>query len=252
MERIITFDFHNTLVRCDPWFELEVRELPAAFLIWRASHLGVAPPPGTDAAARIAYRHLRRRIVEHGQELPAERCVAEVLKELGVSVEESTIAAGVESVMRNTLAAAEPVAGALGTVRQLACSGATLAVISSAVYHPFLVWALDRFEMMPYFAAVITSASAGYYKSRTEIFDLAVRELGGSPTGSVHVGDSLIYDVGTAKRAGMGTVWLSDTAAPDGGETPDLTLSSLEGAASAILAVGRSPAVNVGIPLAAR
>nr|MBA2290299.1 hypothetical protein [Chloroflexia bacterium] len=30
--QIITFDFHNTVAHCDPWFELEIRTLPAAVL----------------------------------------------------------------------------------------------------------------------------------------------------------------------------------------------------------------------------
>jgi len=28
MRSAITFDFHNTLIRCDPWFDLEVAGLP--------------------------------------------------------------------------------------------------------------------------------------------------------------------------------------------------------------------------------
>ena len=28
MRPAITFDFHNTLIRCDPWFDLEVAGLP--------------------------------------------------------------------------------------------------------------------------------------------------------------------------------------------------------------------------------
>ena len=237
MNGIITFDFHNTLVRGEQWFDLEVHELPAAFLLWQAARDGSALPVGRAAAARVAYRRLRQGIVEHGHELPAERCIAAVLEELGLPVEAEVIAAGVEELMRATLDGARPVPGAVETVQDLAGAGITLAIISSAVYHPFLIWALDRFEMAGCFSLVTTSASAGFYKSRPEVFDLTLRSLGASPPHSVHVGDSYRFDVQTAKRVGMRTVWVSREPVPNGIEAPDLTLPSLEGAAAAILAL---------------
>jgi putative hydrolase of the HAD superfamily len=231
----ITFDFHNTLVRAERWFALEVHELPAAFLRWQSARTGLALPAGAEDAARRSYCRLRQQITEHGHELPAERCVAVVLGELGLSVDGQAIESGIEDLMRETLSGAEATPGAVETVNKLAESGITLGVVSSAVFHPFLEWSLERFGMRDAFTVVTTSANAGYYKSRTEIFHGTLQALGASPDRSIHVGDSYRYDVATARRAGMRTVWLSLDGAPDGAEPADLTLPGLDGAARPIL-----------------
>jgi HAD superfamily hydrolase (TIGR01509 family) len=231
----VTFDFHNTLVQSERWFELEVRDLPAAFLRWRAARDGTPLPAATEEAARLAYRRLRGQIQAHGDELPAERCVALVLDEIGLPADGREIAAAVEALMQDTLAGAVPMPGAVETVAELADRGVPLAVVSSAVYHPFIDWALTRVGIRDAFAQVVSSASAGFYKSRTEIFDCALSALGAQARVSVHVGDSFKYDVQTARRAGMRTVWLSRDPAPDDGPPPDLILAHLQGATHPIL-----------------
>ena len=233
----VTFDFHDTLAVCDAWFELEVRHLASSFLRWQAERHGSAVGEGLLTEADVAYRGLRRHIIEHGDELPAEACVARVLEDLDVPVEPATIAQGVAALMRATLEDVRPMPGAVGTVRTLAAEGVPLGIISSAVYHPFLEWSLERFELRGAFQDVTTSASAGFYKSRPELFWHAVAALGAAPERSVHVGDSYRYDVGGARRAGMKTVWLrlDPDLSPDGGQPPDLTVASLEGAAPRIL-----------------
>ena len=144
--------------------------------------------------------------------------------------------------MRATLHDLAPVPGALELIRDLTRSGVLLGIVSSAVYHPFLVWSLDAFGISGSFATVVTSASAGYYKSRTEIYAHALEQLRVDPARSVHVGDSWRWDAGTAKLAGMKTVWLNPKSV-DADVTPDLEIASLHGAAPAILGL-------LGIPSA--
>ncbi len=232
----VTFDFHNTLARCDPWFELEVRRLVSAFLTWQAAERGVGAEPSLLADADASYRRLRDEIIEHGNELSAEACVARVLSGLRIPVDPEVIRRGVEALMRDTLAEASSLPGAVATVRALNAAGVPLGIVSSAVYHPFLVWTLERFGLGEAFADVTTSASAGFYKSRPEIFWHAAAALGVAPERVVHVGDSYRYDVEGARRAGMRTAWLHDHAsAPPAGPPPDLTLDDLAGAAPRIL-----------------
>ncbi len=233
----VTFDFHNTLARCDAWFELEVRRLVSAYLAWQAAQQGVVAEPPLLAAADAAYRRLRNEIADHGNELSADACVARVLTDLGVPADPQLIRRGVEALMRDTLADVSPLPGAIDTVRALNAAGVPLGVVSSAVYHPFLEWTLDHFGVGDAFAEVTTSASAGFYKSRPEIFWHAAASLGVAPGRVVHVGDSYRWDVGGAQRAGLRTVWVAgDGAASHGdGVAPDLTLDSLVGADSALL-----------------
>jgi HAD superfamily hydrolase (TIGR01549 family) len=233
----ITFDFHNTLAHCDPWFDLEVHHLPSSFLRWLAENGGPVRSDEILADADAAYRRLRQAIVDHGNELPAEACVAYVLDDLGIAVDDATIERGAATLMRATLAAAEPTAGAIDTVRTLAAAGVPLGIVSSAVYHPFLDWTLERFGIRDVFRDVTTSASAGFYKSRPELYLHAVARLDAVPQRTVHVGDSWRFDVDGARRAGLRTVWLrrAGVELPAGGAEPDLAVSSLAGAAPRIL-----------------
>jgi HAD superfamily hydrolase (TIGR01509 family) len=240
MNGAITFDFHNTLMRAEDWFELEVRELVAAYLRWQAEATGSVLPDGAEEAARRAYRQLRQRIMHDGVELPAEGCVEVVLGELGLPSSIETIERGTAALMRGTLDGANPMPGAVETVRELTAAGIVLGVVSSAVYHPFLEWSLERFGMRSAFRVLTTSASAGYYKSHPEIYRRTLANLRAVPGESVHVGDSARFDVGTARQIGMRTVWLADGQTTDPAPPADLILPNLEGAAGPIRALFES------------
>lgn len=242
----ITFDFHDTLAHCDRWFDLEVRHLVSAYLRWRAAAAGLAFDEAAGADADAAYRRLRLAIMDHGREETAERCVAIVLDELGFPAEPGPIDAGVEHLMRGALADAAPTAGAVATVTAIADAGVPLGIVSSAVHHPFLEWTLERFGIRDRFSHITTSASAGYYKSRPEIYWHATDHLGLDPERTVHIGDSARWDVAGARRAGLRPVWLRRHAETvnDTGIEPELVIGSLEGAAPAILGLLRPGAAT--------
>ena len=141
--------------------------------------------------------------------------------------------------MRGALDEAMPMVGAVETVKALASVGVRLGIVSSAVYHPFLEWTLERFEIRDAFTVVTTSASAGYYKSRPEIYWETLRELRATAINSVHIGDSVRFDVGGAQRAGMRTVLVSANHNGSDPEVPipDLVVPTLEDATPGILGV---------------
>jgi HAD superfamily hydrolase (TIGR01509 family) len=235
----ITFDFHNTLAECPEWFELEVRSLPSAYLTWHADQDAASYSESVLAEADDRYRSLRREIMDHGNELTAEQSLRVIFDAMAITAGDTDIAIGVAALMRGAAAMAKPIPGAVETVRAIAQAGVRLGVVSSAVYHPFLEWTLEEFGIKGDFSSIVTSASAGFYKSRPEIYLHAAELLATQPRDMVHVGDSLRYDVGGASRAGMGTVWLQFPDKPgDGSEfLPDLTVTTLEGSAPGILGV---------------
>jgi FMN phosphatase YigB (HAD superfamily) len=237
----VTFDFHNTLARCPEWFELEVRTLPSAFLRWWGGSSPRAAGPEMLSEADTRYRELRREIIEHGNELTAEECLQVVFSGLNVAVPSADIAAGVEHLMRDAFSGVSPVPGAIDAVRTIDRSGVPLGIVSSAVYHPFLEWTLDLFGIRGAMRAVVTSASAGYYKSRPELYWHAAKRLDAHPDRMVHVGDSYRFDVAGARKAGLGTVWLRHEAREEEASSspPDLTLSTLEASAPQILTLLR-------------
>ena len=241
---VVTFDFHNTIARCDRWFALEIRELVPAFLVWHAERHGAAPPdPAALERGRLAYHALRAEVRDTGIERDAVAALVAILPGLGHDIPEAEIGRGVDDLMAGTFDdEVLPLPGAVDTVRYLAGQGTRLGLVSSAVYTPFLHWTLDRFGLAGDFAMVLTSADAGFYKSHPGIYQLAARHLDRQPGRIVHVGDSFGFDVEAGRRAGFRTVWVQgDRPTPDE-RAADLTLPDLVGAGPSILALARSAA----------
>ncbi len=237
---VITFDFHNTIATCDAWFALEVRDLPWAI----GSRLNL------PASARFerhevddAYATLRRGVTDSGDEIDAFDAVFTILTRHGAVVDRRTVERAVDEVMRETLSSMEPVEGIGDTVRYLHDRGCRLGIVSSAVHHQFVEWSLDRLGLRAAFSSVVTSASAGYYKSSPRIYAHALRALDAVAGRSVHVGDSSRWDVEGSQRAGMRAIWFDtgriETIPPTLASpvVPDLTLTSMAGAGPLIYAV---------------
>jgi FMN phosphatase YigB (HAD superfamily) len=237
--QIVTFDFHNTVAHCDPWFDLEIRDLPSAVLVDLAGAGSERPSGALLDEVTGRYRALRERIKTSGIERDALSCVAQVFEETGINTPRELISASIERLMRGCLPALAPVPGAVDTINALIDSGVPVGIVSSAVYHPFLEWALEDFGLLHRLAFVATSASIGYYKSDVRIYHHAYELASATPELGVHVGDSPRWDVATAQQAGIGTVLFAapGTRRPElpHDVEPDLTLASLVDADGPIL-----------------
>jgi HAD superfamily hydrolase (TIGR01509 family) len=240
--KAVTLDFHNTIARCDRWFELEVRELVPEVLRLlreRGEHGGDGDNDEAERA-RVAYRTLRQEIIASGDERDALDCALATLTAIEVALPESAVAATIETLMREALEEATPIPGVIEAIGALRARGLRLGVVSSAVHHPFLDWSLARFGIADAFSTVITSASSGYYKTRPEIYRLALDHLGVAADEAVHVGDSYRFDVQGARRAGLRTVWFAPTdlalARPD--NEADATIADLATLPTVIATLG--------------
>ena len=236
-DRVVTFDFHNTIAHADSWFQIEVRDLPGAFLRWRAEQDGDLADPEMVIEGNAIYRLLRAAIHHHGHELSAEECLDIVLRRMGYFEPPAIIDEGTEAIMRATLSDIAPIPGVIDSIESLAEAGIQLGIVSSAVFHPFLLWTLDAFGVAEHFSAVTTSASAGYYKTRPEIYWDVLDRIGASPEQSFHLGDSYQFDVIGASRAGIRTGWYQRPGAEPipGNDKPEMIFSSLVGAGTAVL-----------------
>ncbi len=235
--QIISFDFHNTVAHCDQWFELEIRSLPAAVLARLATARGESLDPETRERATELYRSLRRDVIATGVEQDAGSGVARVCASLGVNYGESALTEAIEALMRGCLPALAPVPGAVELITTLTDGGIPVGIISSAVHHPFLEWSLERFGILDQLAFVATSASIGYYKSVTTIYEAAYALAGADRALGVHIGDSPRWDVDTAQRAGLAAVLYEpgrQDAPMDESFSPELVLESLVGAHGSI------------------
>lgn len=229
MTSLVTFDFHNTIAHCDEWFFLEIRDLPVKTLELLAPETFDRHTPEAIAAE---YRELRKAVMASGKEVDAVEGVLRITQALGVDLATSDVEVAVAGLMRTAAEHATPVPGAVETVRAVLASEIAVGIVSSAVYHPFLEWTLERFGLADGLAFIMTSASSGYYKSDPEIYRAAMRTVGADAAQSIHVGDSAKWDVWSAKQAGMRAVWFQngnvDTLVDRPVEVePDFTSSSM-------------------------
>jgi FMN phosphatase YigB (HAD superfamily) len=225
--RLISFDFHNTLARCDLWFDLEVFTLVSQV----AGDLGIEVD---SLAVNRTYRDIRIEVMRSGVEVSAVDGALRSLASHGVDVSSAIIESSVERLMRETLSDLEPAPGAIETVRYLHEAGHTLGVISSAAHHDFVEWAIESFGISHCFAFILTTVSRGIYKSRPELYLHALTLADARADQSLHIGDSIKWDVETAASAGMRTGWLVSEQRHTSEVKPDLEFDSLVGAGSVI------------------
>jgi HAD superfamily hydrolase (TIGR01509 family) len=248
--RAISIDFHDTIAIAPAWFALEVRQLPAMVLSDLIDAGAIAAPGARLSRARMendgprleragqVYRALREEIQEHGREQDALSCVQHTLHSLDIVVPDSVVQPAIDALMASVRGDARPRPGIHEAIRAFRDARIPLAVVSNAVYHPFLDWCLADWGLADAFTAVITSASCGYYKSHEGIYRCALDALGAPADETVHIGDSYRYDVEAAHRLGMRTVWLhlrGDRPEPC---VADLVVTDLDLLAPRVLALG--------------
>lgn len=237
MIHLVTLDFHNTIAQADDWFQLEIRELPARVL-------QILDP---EALARIgeptltqAYRDMRHQVMQSGVEVEAIDGLERVYRTFDLELPRESLADATAELMRQAVSTATPMNGAVEAIRKLHAAGLRIGVISSAVYHPFLVWCLEEFGVIDQIEFVITSASSGKYKSDPSIYTHALHLAQLESGQAIHVGDSLNWDIGSAHQAGLKAIFVDtgihlSAMQHDSTAIPDATVSDLLEAADWIL-----------------
>lgn len=81
-----------------------------------------------------------------------------------------------------------------------------LAIVSN--WDSRLLKLCELFRLTPFFEFILASAVFGSSKPNAEIFHEATNRLGIKPEEAVHIGDSLVDDVGGAKKAGVNAIFL--------------------------------------------
>jgi HAD superfamily hydrolase (TIGR01509 family) len=213
MKKVVLFDFHNTLATCDSWLELEIRTLPGQVLVQLARNGSIedVSPRMLNEAERL-FRELRQEVRDSGVELSAVEGARRVLEEMGIRVPGAELEHAVETLEYGCLPDVTMIEGADSVLERLRNEGYRMGVVSSAGYPQFVELALETLGLRTYFSEIVTSAGEGLYKSNPEIFRLAASRLGAEPSEAIHIGDHAVYDVQTAKAAGLSAVWFTAQA----------------------------------------
>lgn len=238
MRSAITFDFHNTLIRCDEWFDLEVRDLPA--------RVGESLSLPANPAVTQAYRGLRREVMDHGEEVDAVAGVIEAWRRVGTDLTAQDVQPVVDLLMRDLVPTSSLVPGVAGLLSGLRAWDVPIGIVSSAVHDAFLTWALAHHGVIDVFSDVLSSAAAGFYKSDPEIYRIAYRRLGADPGASIHIGDSFTFDHLSAGQIGASTIWFNTTGdrPPADKPKPTAEVGSMDDVRQHLESLLASPAIG--------
>lgn len=111
-----------------------------------------------------------------------------------------------------------------------------LAVISNTMSGAPKLFLIKN-RLLELFDAVVLSCDIGIRKPDPRIFQHALEKLNTKPDEALHVGDSLLYDVLGAKRAGMKAIWLKKIKEENVDVKPDLTINNLSELPEAIKSI---------------
>lgn len=119
--------------------------------------------------------------------------------------------------------------GALGALEALCARGYTLAVVSNTMRTPGVALrkVLERYRLLGYFKHTTFSDEVGIRKPAPEIFALTLREVGGEPARSLHVGDDAVLDVQGARGAGMRVIQVAADGITAEDQGPDAMIRAL-------------------------
>ena len=137
-----------------------------------------------------------------------------LIAEYGLAQTPEEIAAGVNAAMERFYRQDVPLKpGVPALLRALGERGVPCAV-ASVTDKALVETALARFDLLPCFAAIVTTEEAGAGKRSPDVYLLAAERLGAKP-GETLVFEDALHALSTAKNAGFRTVGVFDTASAD-------------------------------------
>lgn len=246
MIQLVTYDFHNTIAHCDDWFQLEIRELPVRVL--ERANSGYLERIGAETLT-AKYREMRQGVMDSGVEIEAIEGLERVFQLFDLNIERDELEHHTADLMRAAVETAGPINGAVESIKMLADAGTRIGVISSAIYPPFLEWTLMSFGVAQQIEFIVTSASAGIYKSDPRLYEQVLANAGVAAEHAIHIGDSTRWDVWSAQQAGMRAILVPYGEAYSANQhnteaVPDFTADDAVSAANWVLE--QAPSVRGG------
>ena len=106
-----------------------------------------------------------------------------------------------------------PFADAEPTLQKLKAHGLKLGLVTNGVSESH-TGKLERLGLGHFFDTVLMPDQTGFAKPDPRQFHLACQRLGVAPEQTVHIGDSLVSDVGGAVNAGLTAIWYNPERKP--------------------------------------
>jgi putative hydrolase of the HAD superfamily len=203
----VTFDFWQTLMGEEPGHLSGLRRTAWARILSEAAH--DVPEDALREAFEQAWFAYEANWIA-GMQYLAPQAAGDLIDRLGLSVSDGTrsalIEAFVEAGRDGQLEAAPHIADALDAIK---AAGMRIGIVCDVgmTGSPILLWHLERHGLLELFDHWSFSDVVGVYKPNRQIFEHALRGLGGvEPSRAAHVGDRLRTDVAGARAMGMTAV----------------------------------------------
>jgi HAD superfamily hydrolase (TIGR01662 family) len=232
----VVFDLGGTLIEyAGPykiWPDLETPGLEAAYDSLESKNISL-PPFRDFRDSAFAYLPGRWQAATEGENnLRLVDFLSELLQVNGATgVPEEWIARAAELYQSTICAHAEMIEGARDVLADLKEAGYKIALLSNTMFTGSIHQAdLQRFDLDPYFDAMLFSADLGLWKPNAAPYLYLLEKLGAAPENAVFVGDSPEHDVVGGRNAGMHTIYFrsSDRFGEPDGVQPDKTIHRLD------------------------
>lgn len=147
----------------------------------------------------------RHRANRQNMPLAIQRVVHHGLCRLGIESWElaGTIAQSYERERGKTI---KPFPGALETLRRFRAGGVRMALVTNGGAEPQRD-KIRRFDLAPFFDAILIEGECGYGKPDSRIYMDALRRLDAAPGDAWMVGDNLEWEVAVPQKLGIYCIW---------------------------------------------
>ncbi len=151
----------------------------------------------------------RHRINRLNMPRAQRRVVSDALRRLGI--QNPNLAHQIADTFEETRQKAiVPFPGAIETLERLKTRGVRLALITNGASEPQR-HKIDRFNLAPYFDAILVEGECGYGKPDERIYRRALDLLDATPAEAWIVGDNLEWEIAAPQRLGIYSIWHDPT-----------------------------------------
>jgi HAD superfamily hydrolase (TIGR01549 family) len=233
--KAVIFDLGGTLIEYAGsylyWPELETPGLEAAYTYLEAIGVGLPPFNKLREALFASLPGRWQEATEGKRNLRLVDFLAWLLQTNDVyDLRAEWIAGAAQAYQRTICQRGEIIDGARETLFALKEQDYRLGLLSNTMFEGSAHMAdLQRFQLDPYFDALLFSADLNMWKPNAAPFNYLMDKLGSTPSSTVFIGDSPVHDIVGGKGAGLAAIWFrsSDRFGEPDGVRPDATIHHL-------------------------